>query len=331
MQVGLIGAGRIGTLHAGVLRALDSVDDLLITDLDTSRAEGLSDQLRAEHIDSPDDLFGKVDAVVIASSTDTHVPYLVKASEAGVPAFCEKPLSMDLASSDEAIAAIKECGIMVQMGFMRRFDEGYRAARDVVASGELGEVLLVLAQTHDFEPPSDAYLAVSGGIFADMLIHEFDIVRFVTGREILEVTAAGTNRSLPLLADREDYATVAVTAHLDDGGLAVITGVRRDPIGYDVRMEVFGTADSVAVGLDPHTPIRTLEPGLELPQPPVTVGWLERFGAAYRAEMEAFVELAAGSGSSPCTPEDARSALVVAEACRRAAAESRPVRIDEIG
>ena len=192
-------------------------------------------------------------------------------------------------------------------------------------------VLLLVAQNHDFETPEEAYVAISGGIFADMLIHEFDSVRFVTGQEIVEVMAAGSTRSLPAFAKYDDHATVVVTAHLDDGSLAVISGVRRDPVGNDVRMEVFGTSDSVAVGLDPHTPIRTLDPGLDLPRPPVTTDWHQRFSSAYRAEMKAFVDVVTRSLVSPCTPEDARAALVVAEACRRAATEHRLVRIDEIG
>ena len=122
---------------------------------------------------------------------------------------------MDLPSTDEAIAAIRESGITVRMGFMCRFDQGYQAARDCVASGSLGEVLLLVAQNHDFETPEEAYVAISGGIFADMLIHEFDSVRFVTGQEIVEVMAAGSTRSLPAFAKYDDHATVVVTAHLD--------------------------------------------------------------------------------------------------------------------
>lgn len=329
MRVGLIGAGRIGTLHAGVLAGVAAIDELVISDSDADRAKKLAADLDAHHLDDPDEVFDGVDAVVIASSTETHTSYLIKTARAGIPAFCEKPISIDVLSTDKAVAAVDESGIMVQMGFMRRFDPGYRAAHELVVSGGLGDIMLVQAQTHDFEPPPAEYIAGSGGIFVDMLIHEFDILRFVTGQEILQVDATGSSHGLPIFAEYADVATAAVTAHLDGGALAVITGTRTDARGYDVRMEVFGTTDSVAVGLDRHTPIRTLDPGLDLPQDPVTVGWLERFGPAYKAEMEAFVDAVVEDLPSPCTVEDARTALVVAEACHRSLVAGRPVLVEE--
>ncbi|NOY56500.1 MAG: Gfo/Idh/MocA family oxidoreductase [Actinobacteria bacterium] len=329
MRVGLIGAGRIGTLHAGVLTGVAAVDELVIADSAAGRAKKLAADLDAHHLDDPDEIFDSVDAVVIASSTETHASYLIKTARAGLPTFCEKPISMDLPSTDKAVAAVDESGIMVQVGFMRRFDPGYRAAHELVASGGLGDVMLVQAQTHDFEPPRAEYIAGSGGIFVDMLIHEFDILRFVTGQEVLQVSATGSSHGIPIFAEHADVATAAVTAHLDGGTLAVITGVRTDARGYDVRMELFGTTDSVTVGLDAHTPIRTLDPGLDLPQDPVTVGWLERFGPAYKAEMEAFVDAVVEDQPSPCTVDDARAALAVAEACRRSLVAERPVSVEE--
>jgi len=329
LRVGLIGAGRIGTLHAGVLTGVAAVDELVIADSAAGRAKKLAADLDAHHLDDPDEIFDSVDAVVIASSTETHASYLIKTARAGLPTFCEKPISMDLPSTDKAVAAVDESGIMVQVGFMRRFDPGYRAAHELVASGGLGDVMLVQAQTHDFEPPRAEYIAGSGGIFVDMLIHEFDILRFVTGQEVLQVSATGSSHGIPIFAEHADVATAAVTAHLDGGTLAVITGVRTDARGYDVRMELFGTTDSVTVGLDAHTPIRTLDPGLDLPQDPVTVGWLERFGPAYKAEMEAFVDAVVEDQPSPCTVDDARAALAVAEACRRSLVAERPVSVEE--
>jgi len=330
LRVGLIGAGRIGTLHARVLNGVATIDELVIADLAPDRATKLATELGARHVDNPAEIFNSVDAVVIASSTETHAPYLIQAARAGLPTFCEKPISIDLHSTDEAVAVVNDSGVMVQMGFMRRFDLGYRGAHDLIAAGELGDLLLVQAQAHDFEPPSAEYIGVSGGIFPDMLIHEFDIVRYVSGQEIVEVSAIGSTHGLPMFTEFGDVATTAVTAHLDGGALAVITGVRTDPHGYDVRMEVFGTNDSIAIGLDSHTPIRTIEPGLGLPQDPVTVGWLERFGAAYRAEMEAFAANIISNHPSPCTVDDARTALVVAEACRRSLTAGRPVLVEEV-
>ncbi|MDP9484507.1 MAG: Gfo/Idh/MocA family oxidoreductase [Actinomycetota bacterium] len=328
MRVGLIGAGRIGGIHTETLAAHPEVGSLVVVDHDAGLAAKLAARHGAEAATSVDELLGGVEAVVIASPTDTHVEYLLRAAEGGIPAFCEKPIAMDLDETDRAIEAVGEAGIPVQIGFMRRFDTGYRAAHELVASGDLGEVTLVRGHTHDTAPPHEPYIPRSGGVFIDMLIHDIDILRFVTGAEPFEVLATGSNRAMEVFARYGDLATVAVTAHMDDGSLAVLSGTRQDPLGYDIRMEVFGTKDSVAVGLDAHTPIRSLEPDASPPAEPVTTGWLERFEPAYRAEMDAFVDVARGLRPSPCTPEDARAALVIAQACGRSAREGRPARVD---
>ncbi|MEW6637398.1 MAG: Gfo/Idh/MocA family oxidoreductase [Actinomycetota bacterium] len=329
MNVGLIGAGRIGRIHAGTLVAHPDVESLVVADYDAGLAGKLAARYGAGAASSVEELFERVDAVVIASPTDTHVDYLLRAAGRGIPAFCEKPISIDLESTDRAIAAVNEAGIAVQMGFMRRFDPGYRAAHELVASGELGEVTLVTGHTHDIEPPHESYIPRSGGVFKDMLIHDIDALRFVTGAEPVEVTATGSNRAMEIFGRYDDLATVAVVAHMDDGSLAVLSGTRQDPLGYDVRMEVFGTRDSVAIGLSPRTPIRSVEPGVPPRDVSVTVGWLERFEDAYRAEMDAFLEVASGRSRSPCTPEDARAALVIAEACEASVRKGGPVLVEE--
>lgn len=329
MNVGLIGAGRIGRIHAGTLVAHPDVESLVVADYDAGLAGKLAARYGAGAASSVEELFERVDAVVIASPTDTHVDYLLRAAGRGIPAFCEKPISIDLESTDRAIAAVNEAGIAVQMGFMRRFDPGYRAAYELVASGALGEVTLVTGHTHDIEPPHESYIPRSGGVFKDMLIHDIDALRFVTGAEPVEVTATGSNRAMEIFGRYDDLATVAVVAHMDDGSLAVLSGTRQDPLGYDVRMEVFGTRDSVAIGLSSRTPIRSVEPGAPPRDESVLMGWLERFEDAYRAEMDAFVEVASGRRPSPCTPEDARAALVVAEACGASVRAGRSVQVEE--
>lgn len=327
MKFGLLGAGRIGNIHAGTLAVHPDVEVLVVADYEAERAGKLAARYGVETAPSVEALFDEVEAVVIASPTDTHVDYLLRAAGRGMPAFCEKPIAIDRAATDRAIEAINEAGIAVQMGFMRRFDPGYRAAHELVASGDLGELTLVRGHTHDTAPPHESYIPRSGGVFNDMLIHDIDALRFVTGTEPVEVVATGSNRTMEVFARYDDLATVSVVAHMEDGSLAVLSGTRRNPLGYDIRMEVFGTRDSVAVGLDPHTPIRSVEPGAPPPAHPVTAGWLERFEHAYRAEMDAFVDVAHGRRPSPCTPEDARAALVIAEACRVSAREGRPAQV----
>lgn len=328
MKVGLIGAGRIGNIHAGTLAAHPDVESLTVADHEAEPARSLAARYGARTASTVEGLFDEVEAVVIASPTDTHVDYLLRAAERGIPAFCEKPIAVDPEATDRAIEAINGAGIPVQMGFMRRFDPGYRAAHELVASGKLGETTLVRGHTHDTAPPHESYIPRSGGVFNDMLIHDIDALRFVTGAEPVEVVATGSNRTMEVFARYDDLATIAVVAHMDDGSLAVLSGTRRNPLGYDIRMEVFGTRDSVAVGLDPHTPIRSVEPDVPPPAHPVTTGWLERFEHAYRAEMDAFVDVAHGRRPSPCTPEDARAALAIAEACAASARERRPAQVD---
>lgn len=328
VSVGLIGTGRIGDVHAGTLSDHQKVESLIVADYDAGLAAELAARYGVEAASSVDELFERVEAVVIASPTDTHVAYLIRSAEEGIPAFCEKPIALDLDSTDQAITAVNEAGVAVQMGFMRRFDSGYRAAQELVASGDIGEVTLVRGHTHDTAPPHESYIPRSGGVFKDMLIHDIDVLRFVTGAEPVEVIATGSNRAMEVFARYDDLATVAVAMHMDNGSLAILSGSRQNPVGYDIRMEVFGTEDSIAVGLDLHTPIRSVEPDVPPPAKTVMTGWLERFEHAYRAEMDAFVDVALGLRESPCTYEDARKALAIAEACGKSASTGKPVKVE---
>ena len=327
MRIGLLGAGRIGSLHAQTLIGKERVDSVAVYDPISSRAGELADDAGLDVADSVSDLLASVDAAVIASSTDSHAEHLEMAAAAGVPAFCEKPISTDLASTDRAIEAVESAGIPVMMGFNRRFDPGYRAARDAVADGSLGTLMLITGHHHDHRPPPEEYVPLSGGQFKDQLIHDFDLLRFVSGEEPVAVHAAGSPVGVEMVARYGDTAVSVVTLWLASGAIATLCGVRMDPIGYDVRMEVFGTLDSIAVGLDPHMPLRSAEPGVEPPRDPYTE-WLQRFGASYGAEMDAFLDMVEGKAESPCTVHDARAAVVIAEACRRSLDAGGPVELE---
>src|SRR5262245_248387 len=182
LHLGLIGVGRIGVLHARTLAGLSGVDAVTVADAVAGRAAQVAADLGLNAVESPEALVASgVDAVVIATSTPGHVPMLSLALAEGLPAFCEKPVALDLAPLDALLEEVERAGTLVQVGFQRRFDAGYRAAHDAVASGAVGNVLLLRAATHDPAPPAEAYIAVSGGIFRDLHIHDFDAIRFVTG------------------------------------------------------------------------------------------------------------------------------------------------------
>ncbi len=331
LHVGVIGVGRIGAFHVESLRALDGVSALTLADADATRALQVAKDLDANAAETPEALVDAgVDALVIATATAGHAPLLRLAAAAGLPAFCEKPVALDLAAIDDVLEEVSRAGILVQIGFQRRFDAGYRAARDAVATGTLGNLLAVRAATHDPAPPAEAYIATSGGIFRDLSIHDFDAVRYVTGEDIVEVYADGAVRETPWFAEHGDVDVAVAVLRMSGGALGILSGTRHDPLGYDVRLEVFGVSDSISVGVDRRSPLRSVEPGAASPAGARYGNFLERFELAYRAELAAFVEAVRNGGESPCPLSEARAALLVALAADRSRAERRPVSIEEV-
>jgi myo-inositol 2-dehydrogenase/D-chiro-inositol 1-dehydrogenase len=330
MRIGLLGAGRIGAVHARALAANAMVSELLVADVDQQRAARLAVELDARHAPSARQLVaGGVDALVIATSTPAHAPLLHLAADARLPVFCEKPIALDLDATDAVLEHTAAAGILLQVGFQRRFDPGYLAARQAVRSGALGELLLVRAAGHDPAPPPEAYVATSGGIWRDLLIHDFDIVPWVVDQEVVEVYADGTARSE--LFDRyNDVDTAAAVLRFSSGLLGVLSGSRHDPLGYDVRLELLGSHDSMAVGLDERTPLRSLEPDAPPPAGPGYRDFTERFATAYAAELQAFLEAVRDGLASPCGGPDARRALRLALTAERSRAQHRPVAVWEV-
>ena len=331
LHLGVVGVGRIGLFHARTLLGLEGVAALTLADTDAERAEQVAAELGSEAAETPEALVETgVEALVIATSTPGHAPLLALAAGAGLPAFCEKPVSLDLAALDDVVEEVERAGTLVQIGFQRRFDAGHRAARDAVDAGALGNLLVLRAATHDPAPPAEQYIAASGGIFRDLHIHDFDAIRFVTGQEIVEVYADGAVLEAAWFERYGDVDTAAAVLRLSGGALAVVTGTRHDPLGYDVRLELFGTGDSIVVGLDARSPLRPVEPGAAPPAGPGYANFMERFEAAYRDELAAFVSAVRNGGPSPCSLAEARAALVVALAADRSRAERRPISIEEV-
>ncbi|MFI2506608.1 Gfo/Idh/MocA family oxidoreductase [Streptomyces sp. NPDC018972] len=331
MRIGVIGTGRIGTIHAHTLSRHRDVGSLILTDVDPARAQALAHRLGETAAPGVDEIYTwGVDAVVITAATSAHADLIGRAARAGLPVFCEKPVALDLTGTLQAITEVETAGTVLQMGFQRRFDAGYTGAREAVRSGRLGRLHTVRAMSGDAEPPPAGYLPQSGGLYRDNLIHDFDILRWVTGREVTDVYAAGSDAGPAMFRDAGDVDTGAALLTLDDGTLATVTATRLNGAGYDVRMELAGERDQIAVGLDDRTPIASTEPtGPPAADKPWT-GFLERFGPAYEAELIAFVEVVRGERANPCDGREALQALLVAEACELSRRERRPVRPTEL-
>jgi myo-inositol 2-dehydrogenase/D-chiro-inositol 1-dehydrogenase len=330
MRFGVIGVGRMGLVHARTLTGLQGAGSVVVADADGDRAARAGEDLGAEVAPTPEALFDSVDAVVIAAATSAHAELIHAAVDAGLPSFCEKPISLDLKSTEEVMEHVRASGVPFQMGFQRRFDAGFRAARDLIRDGSLGTLYVARMAGHDPAPPHEEYISLSGGIFVDFSVHDFDAIRFVTGQEVEEVYADGSVIAFPVFERYDDVDTAVATLRLSDGALAILSVARHDPLGYDVRMELLGSGDSVAVGWDGRTPLRSTEPGAAPAPSDAYSNFQDRFEVAYVAEMAAFVEVAAGRHESPCTAGDALQAYRVALACDRSRKEHRPVRLEEI-
>lgn len=343
MRIGLAGVGRIGACHASVLATLEGVEELLVADASAERAvrvvQALADEMNArggsspriEALARPEDLFGAdLDGLVVAAATAAHPGLVCAAVAAGVPVFCEKPVAADIGEGRRVLEQVGRSDVAVQVGFQRRFDSGFAAAREAVAAGKLGWVHTMWASTFDPAPPPPEYVATSGGLFRDCSVHDIDALRWVSGREVVEVAATGSNRGAAFFADCGDVDTAGALLRLDDGTLAVLGATRYNAAGYDVRLEVFGAESSIAVGLDERSPFSSVEAGITWPCAKPYRDFLDRFAPAYAAELSAFVEVASGRRSSPCTVADSLETAYVAEACELARMQRRWVRVDEV-
>jgi myo-inositol 2-dehydrogenase/D-chiro-inositol 1-dehydrogenase len=331
MRIGIAGVGRIGAFHAETLRDFAEVDSLVVADVQPDRARQVAGTVGAEWARNIDELLSLgLDGLVIAAATDAHAKLIARGVERDVPVFCEKPVAPDVPSTLDVIERVKGSAVPVQIGFQRRFDVGYTAAREAVGSGQVGWVHTLRAGTLDPAPPPAAYVPTSGGIFRDCSVHDFDIVRWVSGREVTEVYASGANRGADFFREAGDVDTAVALLTLDDGAFAAVSATRYNAAGYDVRLEVLGSQDSISVGLDDRLPLRSVEPGVTFPNGHPYPGFMARFEAAYRSELSAFVDIVAGRAPVTCSVFDALEALFIAEACELSRREHRPVRMDEV-
>ena len=319
----------MGAFRARALAEHPEVEHVFVASHDPDRARELSDAIggRGETIEEL--LHEDLDALVISTATAEHPEQIAAGAERGLPVLCEKPISIEVADTEATIELVRHAGVELQIAFMRRFDAGFRRARELASAGALGTLYSVRMCAHDHEPADERYIATSGGIFVDLHVHDFDMARWLTGREVKEVFATGTVRAWERYGRQGDVDSSAIVLTMDDGLPVVVTGARHDPAGYDFRAEILGSGDSIAIGVDDRTPVHSVQPGA--PPPPVRPyeGFLDRFRQAFIDETAAFVDLVLGRGSNQCPPEEALSALRVAVACERSWRERRPVKVGE--
>jgi myo-inositol 2-dehydrogenase / D-chiro-inositol 1-dehydrogenase len=331
LRIGVIGAGRIGRLHAELLArripgaALGPVFDAFeTTTRDVAGQFGVAAAGSVEEV-----LAGDIDAVAICSSADSHAELMVAAAHAGKAIFCEKPVSLDLGELDRALAVVQECGVPFQIGFNRRFDPAHASVQAAVAAGTVGEPHLVRISSRDPAPPPAEYVRTSGGIFLDMTIHDFDMARFVTGSEVTDVFARGAVRVDPAFAEAGDVDTAVVTLTHANGCLTTIDNSRRAAYGFDQRVEVFGS-HGAAASENPLAHTGVVRTATATNQPPLPYFFLERYLPSYEYAWQAFVSaVRSGTPTSP-NVSDARPPLVIGLAAGRSLREERPVRVGEI-
>lgn len=331
-RIGVLGCGRIGRMHADILAAqVPGFEVVAVADVVPAAAEAVAAATGAR-VSAIDELIGAedIDTVAICTSTDTHVELVVKAAAAGKAIFCEKPVSLDIGLVDTALAAVEQAGVPFMIGFNRRFDPGHKSVRDAVTGGTVGDIHLLRVTSRDPAPPPPEYVAVSGGIFLDMMIHDFDMARYVVGSDVVSVYATGAVRVDPRIGAAGDIDTaIAVLTHAD-GTITTIDNSREAVYGYDQRVEAFGSGGMAVSDNQPvhHGWSMTRESrGAQ----PLAWFFLDRYMESYRAEWRAFHAYLADGGPSPAGVDAARACTLAALAAKRSWREGRPVRTDEIG
>ena len=333
VNVGVIGAGRIGTVHARHLATrIPGARVVAIADTWKAAAERVAEELDIPEVYAePEPVLEnpEIDAVLICSSTDTHAGLIVQAAAAGKHIFCEKPVDLGLERIDQALEAVERAGVKLMVGFNRRFDHNFGRLRELIENGVVGAPHLLHIISRDPAPPPAAYVKVSGGIFLDMTIHDFDMARFLIGSEIEEVCAYGDVRISPAIAEAGDIDTALVMLRFADGTLGTIDNSRQAVYGYDQRAEVFGSGGCIRSDNDfPNTAVVSDARGIHTDLP--LNFFMERYIGSYIAELEAFIQCILTDSQPPTSGWDGRQALLLGLAAWRSYREHRPVKLSEV-
>ena len=334
VNVGIIGAGRIGRVHV----------ESICTQVPNAKVKMLADPFMTEETSAWAKKMGveettkdykeiladsEIDAVLICSSTDTHSPISVEAIKAGKHVFCAKPIDHDVEKIQEVIDALKDSNVKYQVGFNRRFDHNFEAVQNAVESGKIGDVHVIKVTSRDPEPPCAEYVKVSGGMFLDMTIHDFDMVRFLAGCNAEEVYVEAAVLVDPAIGEAGDVDTAVITLKMENGAIAVIDNSRKAVYGYDQRAEVFGSKGMVATANDSaSTAVISNADGVTGEKP--LYFFLERYMAAYAKEIKCFIKAIEDDSETPLGVMDGLQPVLMGLAAKKSLEEHRPVKISEI-
>lgn len=330
---GIIGAGRIGKLHAeNITYSLPGMRIKTISDIFADSiadwAKGLGiEKVTRDYKEVIND--AEIDAVLICSSTNTHAQFAIEAAKAGKHIFCEKPVDLDIERIKEVAFEVSKAGVKLQVGFNRRFDHNHKKVRELVREGKIGEPHIIRITSRDPAPPPIEYVKVSGGIFLDMTIHDFDMLRYLSGSEAEEVYVQAAVLVDPAIGEVGDVDTAIITIKLKNGALAVIDNSRKAVYGYDQRVEVFGSRGCVAVSNEtPNSTVLSTAEAVISEKPKYF--FLERYKDSFVEEMKEFVDAIVNNRETPVTIVDGLRPVVMGMAAKKSLKEGRPVRISEI-
>ena len=334
LQVGLLGAGRIGQVHASTMAyRVPGAQLAAVADVNLAVAQACAAQY---HIPSasgnPMDVVNdpNIAAVLICTSTDTHVQLIEAAARAGKHIFCEKPIALNLPDVERALKVVADAGVALQIGFNRRFDANFQRVRHAVETGEIGQPHVLHIVSRDPAPPPLAYVRVSGGLFVDMAIHDFDMARFLIGSEVDEVVVQAGVRVDPAIGEAGDVDTAVTLLRFANGVIGTIDNSRKAVYGYDQRVEVFGSGGAInTLNNYPNNTVLSTEHAVQRDLPHRF--FMQRYVDSYAAEIAAFVEAVVNGTPVPVTGWDGRQAFVIGLAAKLSWAERRLVRVSEVG
>lgn len=333
IKLGVIGTGRIGKVHiATLVQSVPEAEVTAVADVNLASAKELATQYNipfvsdnhAEIINHPD-----VDAVVICSPTDTHAKYIVEAAQAGKHIFCEKPVDLSLDVIQNAINEVEKAGVKLMVGFNRRFDPNFMKVHDMVKAGKVGEPNILKITSRDPAPPPAQYIAVSGGMFLDMTIHDFDMARYIVGSEVTEVYVKAAVLVDPAIGEAGDVDTAIITLTFANGAIGVIDNSRKAVYGYDQRVEIFGSEGMVSADNNFPDNHRYFSSGGIHGSLPLNF-FMDRYLEAYSNELKAFCEAVLNNKPVPVGGQDGLMSVAIGLAAKKSVAEGRPVKIEEV-